>query len=111
MASRRHKSGSISPHLVLRLRKGWTFEEGAQRFSKEGRDPVCPDLPKNTRIAFRVPAMARKRDRTEAEDELARDIQVVPPKGIPPSRLLERIQSWPCVEKVWIAPKVSPAGR
>ena len=74
-------------------------------------NPVCPDLPKDTRMAFQVPAMARKRDRTEAEDELAPDIQVVPPKGVPPSRLRERIRSWPCVEKVWITPEGSPAGR
>jgi hypothetical protein len=54
--------------------------------------------------------MARKRKRTAAEDELARGIQIVPPKGTPPGRLLKRVRSWPCVEKAWVAPTPAPAG-
>ena len=113
MAPKRSKPGSGRPHLVLRLRKGWTYDQASRRFSKEGRDPFRPgtELPKYTRIALQVPAMARKRRLTPAEDELARGIQIVPPKGVSLSRLLRRVQSWPCVEKAWVAPRVSPARR
>jgi hypothetical protein len=87
------------------------YEPGRGRFTKKGQDPIRPraDLPKFTRIAFQVPAMARKRKRTPAEDELARSIQIVPPKGVPLGRVLTRVRSWPCVEKAWVAPTPSPA--
>ena len=106
-----NRTGSSRPHLVLRLRKGWTFEPGSRCFRREGRDSFRPgeQLPKYTRIAFQVPAMVRKRRRTPAEDELARGILIVPPKSVPLGSLLERIQSWPCVGKAWIAPTISPA--
>ncbi len=111
MAPRKRKPVSGRPHLVLRLRKGWTYEPSSRRFLTEDQGSFHPgaDLPKYTRIAFQVPAMARKRNRTPAEDELARSIQIVPPKEVPPERLLKRLQSWPCVEKAWVAPMPSPA--
>lgn len=107
----RRKPGSIRPHLVVKLRQGWTLEPGRRRFKKAGHEPVYPgaDLPKYTRITFQVPEMARKRSRTEAEDELARLIQIVPPRRVPPAQVLERVQAWPFVEKAWVAPDVSPA--
>ncbi|MDH3283374.1 MAG: hypothetical protein OEQ13_01430 [Acidobacteriota bacterium] len=111
MARSRHRRGSGRPHLVLRLRKGWTYDPGRRRFTKEGREPVRPgtDLPKYTRITFQVPAMAQRRKRSLAEDELARGIQIVPPRGVSPGRLLPRVRSWPCVEKAWVAPAPVPA--
>lgn len=111
MATRKRKSVTIRPHLVLRLRKGWSFQAAARCFSKEDHDPVRPgaDLPKYTRILIQAPELARKRTRTAAEDELARGIQIVPPKRVPPARLLKRVQAWPCVKKAWVAPEVSPA--
>ncbi len=111
MAPSKRKSVSDRPYLVLRLRKGWSYEPQSRRFVKDNRDPFLPraDLPKYTRIKFQVPAMARKRKRTSAENELARSIQIVTPKSVAPERLLKRLQSWPCVDKVWIAPTPSPA--
>ncbi len=111
MGTRKPRPVAGSPHVVLRLRKGWAFDRGRRCFQKEGEDRVQPgeDLPKYTRIAHQVPAMAKKRRRTPAEDELARGIQIVPPKGVSPSRLLKRVQAWPCVEKAWVAPTPSPA--
>ena len=111
MPSRKRKLHSDRPHLVLRLRRGWTYDSGLRCFCLEDHDPFRPgaDLPKYTRIAFQVPAMARKRKRTAAEQELARSIQIVPPKGVRPERLLKRVQSWPCVEEAWVAPTPSPA--
>ena len=113
MAPSKRKPVSGRPYLLLRLREGWSYEPQSRCFVKDNRDSFHPrsDLPKYTRIRFQVPAMARKRKRTSAEDELARSIQIVTPKSVPPERLLKRLQSWPCVDKVWIAPTPSPASQ
>ncbi len=113
MVKNKGKSVVGRPHLVLRLRKGWTYEPKSRRFVRGELDRFDPgpDLPKYSRIRFQVPDMAHKRRRTPAEDELARGIQIVPPKSVQPGRLLKRLQSWPCVEKAWIAPEVATAKR
>lgn len=98
--------------MVLRLRKGWSYDSERRRFFKSReKKTFLPrnDLPKYTRIRLQVPSMAAKSARSEAEDELARGIQIIPPRGITLSRLLKRIQAWPCVEKAWISPDVEPA--
>ncbi len=111
MAPSKRKSVSGRPYLVLRLREGWSYEPRSRRFVKDNRDSfnARADLPKYTRIKYQVPAMARKRKRTSAEDELARTIQIVTPKSVPPERLLKRLQSWPCTDKVRVAPTPLPA--
>ena len=114
MVAGRHKRGaSARDHLVVRLRQGWTYEPERRRFVATGEAPFSPraDLPKYTRIKFQVPAMAKKRVRSPAEDELARSIQIVPPKKARTEPILRQLQSWPCVEKAWIAPEVVPAKR
>ena len=111
IARRKRRRTSARDHLVVRLRQGWTYEPKKRRFVAAGEAPFSPraDLPKYTRIKFQVPAMAKKRDRSPAEDELARSIQIVPPKSARTEPLLKQLESWPCVEKAWIAPSPSPA--
>ena len=106
---RRRRAQAPRPHLVLRLRKGWSYDPRARCFRKEGCEPVRPggDLPKNTRIQLQIPALARQRKRTPEEDDLARAIQVVPPRGAQLKRVLSRVSAWPCVEKGWVAPEPS----
>jgi len=101
------------PHIVLRLRTGWSYDPRARCFRKEGAEPFRPaaDLPKHARIALQVPALAGKRDRTPDEDALARGLQLVPPAGTRLPALLERVAAWPCVETAWIAPEPSAPAR
>jgi hypothetical protein len=98
---------------VLRLRKSWSYDPRARSFRKEGVEPFRPggDLPKYTRIQLQIPALARQRERTAAEDDLARGILIVPPRGAHLRGVLERVVAWPCVQKAWIAPEPSLAGR
>ncbi len=60
-------------------------------------------------VGFTAPVETRRHD--SDEDELARSIQIVSPKGIRPEGLLKRVRSWPCVENAWIASTPSPAFR
>ena len=113
MPPKRSRYSSPRKHVVLRLHKGWSYNPDRRCFFKAGQEPFFPgeDLPKYTRIKFQVPSMARKAKRSEAEDELARGIQIAPPGDEPLAKLLQRIQAWPCVEKAWISPDVYPATR
>jgi hypothetical protein len=111
MTPKKDSRSSPQTHVVLRLRTGWTYDPDRRRFSKAGGELFLPskDLPKNTRIKYQVPSMAKKSKRSQAEDELARGIQIVPPRDESLARLLKRIQSWPCVENAWISPELHPA--
>lgn len=95
---------------MLQLKKGWTWDSRSRRFIK-GDQSFLPgaDLPKRTSIRFQVPELAAKQERTPDEDKLARSLQVVPPRGVAAEQLLNAVQSWPCAEKAWISPTVSPA--
>ena len=98
------------PYIVLRLKKGWAYDRPARRFVRKSEEfRPRTDLPKYTRILFHVPALAKKRKRTSPEDELARMMQILPPKGTRLKPLLKRVQAWPCVEKAWEAPSPVPA--
>ena len=111
MTSKKDSRNSPQTHVVLRLRTGWTYDPDRRRFSKAGGESFLPskDLPKYTRIKYQVPSMSRKGKRSQAEDELARGIQIVPPRDEPLAKLLKRIQSWSCVENAWISPELHPA--
>ena len=97
--------------IVMRLQKGWCFDRSRRRFAKEGSAPVSvkEDLPKYTRIAQQVPALATKRKRTKAEDELARSFHICLPQNAKPGPILRRVRAWACVEEAWLNPAVSPA--
>ena len=111
MSQSKRKTGPPRQHIVLRLCKGWTYDSRARQFCKKGEQPFRPgtELPKYTRIAVQIPSTARKRKRSAVEDELARGLQVVPPKGASATDVLACVREWPCVEKAWVAPEPVPA--
>ena len=109
MATRKDKP-TATPHIVLRLHKGWQYEDKSGQFENGDEPSFDPkDLPKESRILLQVPSLAKEKDRSESEDELARGIQVVPPGGTSVDELLAQIREWPCVEKAWVAPAPVPA--
>ena len=110
------------PHLVIRLKKGWMWDASRRHFKNvDGQTlQTIADLPRYTRILQQVPSMAKRKPKTKAEDELARGIQIVPPKSILAkltssreikffNELVEVVSAWPCVEKAWVSPKLAPA--
>lgn len=111
VAKQKPTRSNARAHLVLRLKKGWTYDPGRRCFFNKGGQSHQPgsDLPKYSRIRFQVPAMAKRPNRTSAEDQLARGVLIVPPQGNSLEDLLPLISNWPCVEKVWVSPGVSLA--
>ena len=78
------------------------FESGSgTRF-----DPVG-DLPKNTRIVYKVPALAEAETASlsKSEKDLRRYMQVILPEGASPQDYVEIIRAWPSVEEAWVAPE------
>lgn len=98
-------------HIVVRLERGWSFDRPGRRFVHADERVFRPgeDLPKFTRILWQVPELASKSHRSEAEDRLARGLQLVPPRGTPLDEMLDRVRRWPCIEKAWVAPGVRAA--
>lgn len=112
MAAKRRRRPNAKPpraHLVVRLREGWSYDPSGRCFRRQGCEPVRPggDVPKHTRIQLQIPSLAGMRKRTPEEDELARGVQIVPPRGADVQAVLKRVVAWPCVEKGWIAPEPS----
>ena len=67
------------------------------------------DLPKDTRIVYKVPALAAADELrlTQSEKELRRYMQVILPQGVSPQDFVEIVRAWPSVEEASVGPDVS----
>ena len=72
------------------------------------------DLPKDTRIVYKVPALADADESglSKPEKELRRYMQVILPPGVSPQDFVEIVRAWPSVEEASVGPDVSlPSAR
>ena len=67
------------------------------------------DLPKDTRIVYKVPALAAADELrlSPSEKELRRYMQVILPQGVSPQDFVEIVRAWPSIEEVSVGPDVS----
>jgi len=98
------------PHLVIRIKEGWRFDEKTNQFvSEEGqRVETKGDLPPRSSVEYRVPqpAKARRASLSKDEERMARYFNVILPPGSDPSDYLKVVLKWPCVEDVQLPPEV-----
>lgn len=106
--------------IDLRLKPGWRYEESKGAFvSVGGVEFAVPRLPKDTRVLYTVPSLARSvsKELSKAERDLQRYMQVILPSQRSAKRVLKGVQSWPAVEEAHLAPEISlpmegpPTGR
>ena len=101
----------VHPHLVVRLRRGWTYRAEDQRFVSEEGGEFAPgeELPPGSRIVATVPNLAAKRARrrTQDEEQLASSIMIVLPIGTEPQGIIARVERWTAVQTVELPPEVS----
>lgn len=92
----------IKPHLVVKLKKGWRFEDKRKAFvSPRGREvTLSDDLPRGSKIVYMVPELAKKKSLTGDEKNLARYVHVILPKGKSPADYLPTVGKWACVDDV-----------
>lgn len=100
--------------IDLKLKAGWTFDTGRRTFESDGGEKFSPrgELPKNSRIVYKVPNLARadESELNEHEKDLRRYMQVILPAGESPAEYVGAVRSWPCVEEAHAAPEVSLPG-
>ena len=109
--SRGEPSPEVLPNLTIRLRPGWIYDAKRQVISRERGEEISPktELPKRTRIVYMISDLADKPPETfsEEEENMARYVQIILPKGTKASEYLATVRSWECVEDARLPPEIS----
>lgn len=99
------------PHLVVRIRDGWRFDEEKSEFvSGQGqRVETKADLPPRSRVEYRIPQLAKAARKSLSKDEadMLRYFNVILPSGSDPLDYQKIVEQWPCVEDVQLPPESS----
>ena len=102
--------GLVGRSVDFKLKPGWRYDEGKGVFvSAEGVEFTAPRLPKNSRLLYKVPKLARSAPMglSKAEQDLQRYMQAILPSSRSTKELLKIVQSWPCVEEAHLTPEIS----
>jgi hypothetical protein len=96
--------------IEFKLRPGWLYDEVKRVFvDPEGVEFAAPRLPKNSRVVYKVPSLARSAAKglSKAEKDLRRYMQVILPSRRSGKAVLQSLQSLPAVEQAHLAPEIS----
>ena len=94
----------------FKLKPGWRFDEAKGVFiGPSGAEFAVPRLPKNSRVIYKVPSLARSASKklSGAERDLQRYMQVILPSPRSTKSVLQAVQSLPAVEEAHLAPEIS----
>jgi hypothetical protein len=110
MGPESRKRVKTRPHLVVRIRDGWRFDEKKSQFVSKQKRVVetKADLPLRSHVEYRIPQLAEASKNSLSKDEadLLRYFNVVLPSGSDPSDYRKVVEQWPCVEDVQLPPEV-----
>ena len=96
--------------IDFKLKPGWRFDEAKGVFiDPSGVEFATPRLPKNSRVLYKVPSLARSASTklSGAERDLQRYMQVILPSPRSTKSVLQAVQSLPAVEEAHLAPEIS----
>ncbi len=102
--------GLVGRSVDFKLKPGWRYDEVKGVFvSAKGAEFTAPRLPKNGRLVYKVPKLARLAPKglSKAEQDLQRYMQVILPSSRSTKELLKIVQSLPCVEEAHLTPEIS----
>ena len=94
----------------FKLKPGWRYDEAKGVFvDPNGVEFAAPRLPKNSRVLYKVPSLARSAPRklSGTEQDLQRYMQVILPSPRSTKTVLQAVQSLPGVEEAHLAPEIS----
>ena len=100
----------VGRSVDFKLKPGWRYDEAKEVFvNLKGVEFAAPRLPKNSRLVYKVPKLARLAPKglSKAEQDLQRYMQAILPSSRSTKELLKLVQSWPCVEEAHLTPEVS----
>jgi hypothetical protein len=107
---------SVPPNVIrtpveVKLKPHYRYDSNRRVFESDSGAQFKPsgDLPKNTRIVYKVPALAEANvlKLSKWEKSLRQHMQVILPAGVSPADYVEIIRAWPSVEEAWVAPEIS----
>jgi hypothetical protein len=105
---------SARPHVVVKLKPGWTFNPGRRVFVS--RDGMLvrpqPDLPNGSRIVPMAVDLARtpRAGLSAAEEELSRYYQIILPKGSDAAAVRTAASHWASIADASMPPRISLPG-
>jgi len=105
------KTAGIKIPVEVKLRRQYKYDPSRRIFESDSGEQFRPsgDLPKHTRIVYKVPALAEANPAklSKSEKDLRRFMQVILPAGESAADYVEAIRAWPSVEEAWVGPEVS----
>lgn len=105
------EGSGIKRPIDLKLKSGWRFDKSRRAFESDSGEKFTPrgELPKNSRIVYKVPALAGADEKTlsKPERDLRRYMQVILPEGESASDYVDVVRAWPSVAEAHAAPEVS----
>jgi hypothetical protein len=105
------QSAGIRTPVEVKLKPKWRYDSSKRVFESDSGERFKPsgELPKGTRIVYKVPALAEADPATlsKSEKDLRRYMQVILPEGESPADYVEAIRAWPSVEDASVAPEIS----
>ncbi|HEV2801866.1 MAG TPA: hypothetical protein VGW12_15425 [Pyrinomonadaceae bacterium] len=103
-------SGVRTP-IDLKLKAGWRYDSQRRAFESDRGERFSPrgELPKNSKIVYKVPNLARADESklNEHERDLRLYMQVILPEGESPAAHVGTVRAWPCVAEAHAAPEIS----
>jgi hypothetical protein len=105
------RNADIRVPVEVKLKPRYRYDSSKRVFESASGVRFNPgnDLPRKTRIVYKVPALAGMdvAKLSKWEKDLRRYMQVILPEGASPLDYVEIIRAWPSVEEAWVAPEVS----
>jgi hypothetical protein len=105
------KNSRIRTPVALKLKPRWQFDSRRRIFRSESGEKFTPrgDLPKNTKIVYKVPSLTSTSEAklSKYEKDLRRYMQVILPAGKSPADYVDIIRTWPSVAEAHVEPEVS----
>ena len=103
----------VAKSIDFKLKSGWRYDERRGLFiNSRGEEFAPPELPKQARVVYKVPSLARSpgEQLSQPERDLQRYMQVIVPATRKPSQMaqmLKSVQSWPWIEQAHLTPEIS----
>jgi hypothetical protein len=111
------KGAKLRTPVEIKLKPGWHFDARRRVFVSDRGESFAPrgELPKNSRIVHKTPAIAAaarsvKAALSSAEKNLLRYLQVILPAEHAAAEHVKTVRQWPCVEEATLPPEVSLPG-
>jgi hypothetical protein len=105
------KSAAIRVPVELKLKRNYKYDSRKRVFVSGSGTSFDPhrDLPKDTRIVYKVPALAAADESglSQPEKETSALHAGDPAEGVSPQDSVEMVRGWPSVEEASVGPDVS----